>query len=103
MLKWGSGSQAGTRLLIELLQLGRQHGYDLLASAIERALGLGLSDAAAVRHLLLAEDHDQPMPPPLEMDAGSCRQHYQRPLPEVALYDDLLGIDRQDAYKQVAQ
>jgi hypothetical protein len=90
-------------LLIELLQLGRQHGYDRLASAIERALGLGLSDAAGVRHLLLAGDHDQPMPPPLEMDASRCREHYHRPLPEVLLYDDLLGSDWQGACKEVAQ
>jgi transposase len=94
-LKRRYGSQAGTRLIIELLQLGRQLGYDRLMAACERACSLGLSDVAAVRHLLLAEDHDQPAPPPLELDAGSRREHYQRPLPEVSLYDDLLGSDRQ--------
>jgi hypothetical protein len=43
----------GTRLMVEVLGLGREHGYDRLEKAIERALALGCSDAEAIRYLLL--------------------------------------------------
>jgi transposase len=102
-LKRRYGSQAGTRLLIELLQLGRQLGYDRLTAAIEQALSLGISDAAAVRHLLLAAQLQQPAPPTLESEAVRHSQHYQRPLPEVSLYDDLLGSDQPGAQMEVGQ
>src|SRR6185437_14770614 len=44
------GRQTGTRTMIELLQLGREQGFARLRVAIEAALELGCSDAAAVRH-----------------------------------------------------
>ena len=102
-LKRRYGSQAGTRLIIELLQLGRQLGYERLTGAIERALSLGISDAGGVRHLLVAADHNHPLPPPLEIAAESLSEHYERPLPAVSLYDDLLGSDHQDQHQEVAQ
>lgn len=54
---WGAlnerhGKSAGTRLMIELLQAGRQLGYGRLTAAIETALALNCMDAAAVRYLL---------------------------------------------------
>ena len=48
------GKQAGTREMIELLALGKRHGWDRLKQAVEEALALGCTDAAAVRHLLTA-------------------------------------------------
>lgn len=56
---WGGlqrkyGAQAGTRLMIELLRLGRAAGYDRLKQAIRQALALGATDAAAVRYLMTA-------------------------------------------------
>lgn len=82
------GRQAGTKAMIELLQLGRQHGYGPLRLAVEAALALGCGDAAAVRHLLNAEAlaHQRPA---AALDAGLLAR-YDRPLPEVADYDRLL-------------
>jgi hypothetical protein len=48
------GKQEGTRAMIELLRLGPQHGWEVLRKGIAQALALGCTDAAAVRHLLVA-------------------------------------------------
>ena len=45
------GRQSGTREMIELVRLGRQHGYAKLDEALKQALTLGCSDTAAVEHL----------------------------------------------------
>jgi transposase len=84
------GHQAGTKTMIELLQLGREHGFARLRVAIEAALELGCTDAAAVRHLLAAEALVHERPAPL-VDLGVLSQ-YERPLPEVDAYDHLLVI-----------
>jgi len=61
-----------------------------LRVAIEAALDLCCTDAAAVRHLLAAESlvHERPAPL-LELGVLS---RYERPLPEVHAYDDLLVV-----------
>ena len=41
--------------MIELLRLGPVHGWEALKEAVERALTLGCTDVAAVRHPLTAE------------------------------------------------
>ena len=46
------GTQAGTKAMIGLLQLGRTHGQAALTRVIEEALRLGVYDSAAVQHLL---------------------------------------------------
>ena len=76
--------------MIELLQLGREHGFARLRVAIEAALELGCTDAAAVRHLLASETLTHERPAPL-MDLGALSQ-YDRPLPEVHAYDYLLVV-----------
>ena len=48
------GRQAGTRLMIELLQAGRQYGYEELTRALEETLSLGTVDVGAVHYLLKA-------------------------------------------------
>jgi hypothetical protein len=48
------GKQSGTRQMIEMLKLTRQHGHDRLRQAIEKALVTGCTDPAAVEHLLHA-------------------------------------------------
>jgi hypothetical protein len=82
------GRQHGTRAMIELLQLGSRHGYDRLRTAIESALQLGCMDAAAVRHLMVSHElaHQRPV---LLLDLGELTR-YERPLPHVYAYDDLL-------------
>jgi len=79
------GKAPGTRALIELLELGRRAGYDRLQLAAERALELGLSDPAAVWHLA---GEPQPVRPALDGAEGWGR--YQRPMPSLAEYDQLL-------------
>ncbi len=84
------GKQEGTREMIELLQLGRQQGWERLRAAIEQALQLGCTDAAAVRHLLNAGRLARNEPRLSEI--GSLEQ-YERPLPALNEYDALLAVE----------
>jgi Mu transposase-like protein len=84
------GRQLGTKLMIELLQLGCEHGFGRLRVAIEAALELGCTDAAAVRHLVAAEALVHQRPAPL-VELGVLSQ-YERPLPELHAYDDVLVV-----------
>ena len=70
------GKQAGTRQMIELLGLGKKHGYDRLQQAVEKALALGCTDAAAVRHLLTATELIRPHTELLELNK---LERYERP------------------------
>ena len=83
------GRQLGTKAMIELLQLGGRQGHARLRKAIESALQLGCTDAAAVRHLMTADDllHQRPA---LLVEIGSTLSRYERPLPHVRAYDELL-------------
>jgi transposase len=81
------GKQSGTKQMIGLLKLGQEHGRDRLQNAIETALATSCTDAAAVQHLLHAE----------ELNHVSCElmdvgflDRYQRPLPVMNDYDELL-------------
>jgi transposase len=85
------GAQAGTRLMIELLPLGRQHGYARLSQALEQATALGATDAAAVRYLLTASELPQEMTPLLALEEVKRHEFYTRPLPQLSSYDELLG------------
>jgi len=82
------GKQTGTRQMIELLSMGRQHGYDLLQEAIHTALTLDCKDVAAVRHLITA-DTLQRAPLPIIEVAALAR--YDRPMPVMDDYDQLVG------------
>jgi transposase len=84
------GSQTGTRLMIELLAVGKRQGWDRLKGAIEEALALGCTDAAAVRHLASADELNRPRSEPFPLGALEC---YDRPLPQMQEYDLLLGND----------
>jgi hypothetical protein len=81
------GRSLGTRAMIELLQLGRRHGQARLQAAIELALAIGCHDAAAVRHLVAAPSLGHPPAPVLEVGELGC---FDRPLPSVDAYDQLL-------------
>ena len=82
------GRQAGTRAMVELLQLGRRHGQDRLREAVEAALAAGCRDAAAVRCLLGAADLAHPPAPALDVGALG---RFDRPPPSVDAYDQLLA------------
>ena len=81
------GKQTGTRQMIELLKLARQHGHERLREAIETALATGCTDAAAVRHLFHARELSRV---PAKRSISDCWRRYQRPLPVMNEYDQLL-------------
>src|SRR5439155_5418454 len=83
------GKQAGTKAMVELLQLGRVHGQPALRRAIEEALALGVQDSAAVRHLLSAPQLARTQPPRVEVGELAA---YARPQPDLAPYDGLLAV-----------
>ena len=96
------GQQAGTRVMIEVLQLGRSSGYVQLTGAIHQAVKLGTYDVAAVRYLLNAS---QLLTESLGVAQGrnerillgdltlpvTAAKYFERPLPPVTNYDLLLS------------
>jgi transposase len=82
------GKQAGTRQMVELLKLLREFGRDRLRGAIEQALVAGCTDSAAVLHLLHADDLKRR---PCEVVDIGFLDRYQRPLPVMNEYDQLLA------------
>ena len=81
------GRREGTKEMIELMRLGRQHGQAALRAAVEQALALGCADGAAVRHLVLAAGLTRA--PAVEIDVGLLAR-FERPPPTVDAYDQLL-------------
>jgi len=81
------GKQPGTRQMIELLRMGRQHGYDRLREAVEQALEAGSHDISAVRYLLTSDQNGRGELP--SIDVGLL-DRYERPLPVMSQYDQLL-------------
>lgn len=87
VLKQRQGKQAGTGAMIEILLLGQRYGAARLRQAVEEALRLGCSDAAAVRYLLTADQLEKRKPEALEVGSLAC---YERPQPTMEAYDQLL-------------
>jgi hypothetical protein len=85
------GAQAGTRLMIELLDLGRKHGFGRLEEAICQALRFGAMDAAAVRYLLEADTLAEAEVSPLLEEEVLRLEYYARPQPTLSAYDGLLA------------
>jgi hypothetical protein len=75
--------------MIELLVLGKRHGWERLQQTVEKALALGCTDAAAVRHLLTNSDLVRPRTEVLDVHG---LERYERPLPQMNEYDQLLSI-----------
>jgi len=87
ILKERHGKQDGTRAMIELIMLGRKHGYRELEQAVSQALDIGCFDVGAVRLLIHADRESRKSPEPVEIGALSC---YDRPQPHLGEYDQLL-------------
>lgn len=87
VLKQRAGKQGGTRAMIEILLLGQQHGPARVRQAVEEALRLGCSDVSAVRYLLTADQLEKKPPEKVDLGALIC---YERPLPTLETYDQLL-------------
>jgi transposase len=81
------GKQSGTKQMIDLLKLSPKHGYLKLQGAIESALAGNCYDAAAVRHLLNADELRHQSCEAIDVGALEC---YARPLPVMHEYDQLL-------------
>lgn len=80
------GKTEGTREMIELLLLGRKLGMSRLQEAVEKALLLGCTDAAAVRYLL----HERELQhQPVEALRLPELEHYDRAQPVLTSYDQL--------------
>jgi hypothetical protein len=84
------GKAEGTRQMIRLLQLGKAKGYEKLQSAAESALALGCGDEGAVRYLLMTEPEGRPSQEALEV---GWLGRYERPLPVMNAYDQLLAAE----------
>lgn len=83
------GKSDGTRAMVEVLLLGREHGYDRLRRAVEQALAVGGSDVSLIRYLLKMEILEKRVAgEALEVGWLSC---YERPQPSLHDYDRLLA------------
>lgn len=75
--------------MIELLQYGKEKGYQHLQRAVKEALELGCSDVAAIKHLMNAKNLVHLTSPIINIGLLS---KYERPLPQVKSYDRLLEV-----------
>ena len=75
--------------MIELLQLASRHGWQRLEAAVAIALDLECWDAAAVRYLMTHSS--EPGRPTKLIDVGALAR-YERPLPEMTHFDQLLEV-----------
>ena len=87
VLRQRQGKQEGTRAMIEVLLLAREHGAGRVRQAVEEALELGCSDVAAVRYLLSATGLE-PSPTAPSVYVGTLNR-YDRPQPRLEDYDRL--------------
>lgn len=86
------GKSGGTREMIALVRVGLSDGWDRLIGAVQEALRLGVTDAAAVMHILR-------MPDPEDRRRYALRlaeelEQFERPMPVMDEYDLLLGDRR---------
>ncbi|MGO9097351.1 MAG: IS21 family transposase [Bryobacteraceae bacterium] len=90
---WGQleqrhGISAGTREMITLVRVGSVAGWGRLVAAVEEALRLGVTDAAAVLHILNMPDPEQRRRYAIAL-AEELAQ-FERPMPVMDDYDLLL-------------
>src|SRR5580704_12471940 len=81
------GKPSGTKQMIELLKLSTTHGQVRLQEAIESALAGSCYDAAAVRHLLNADELRHRGCEAIDVGA---LERYARPMPVMHEYDQRL-------------
>ena len=88
VLQQRQGKQAGTRAMIDILLLAREHGAAQIRQAVEEALELGCSDVGAVRYLLSVGGQEPRLPPATPAQIGALNR-YDRPQPSLVDYDRL--------------
>jgi len=83
------GTSGGTREMITLVRAGLGSGWDRLIQAVEDALRLGVSDAAAVLHILNMPDPEQRRRYAIALSEELAQ--FERPQPVMDDYDLLLA------------
>ena len=83
------GRSGGTREMIALVRAGLSDGWQRLIGAVEEALRLGVTDAAAVVHILRMPDAEDRRRHALDL-AEELAQ-FERPVPVMDEYDQLLS------------
>lgn len=83
------GKSGGTREMITLVRVGMVEGWSNLIRAVEEALRLGVSDAAAVVHILRMPDPEQRRRHAVALAEELAE--FERPLPVMDEYDLLLA------------
>jgi len=82
------GKADGTRAMVDVLLLGREHGYDRLRQAVEKAVAMSGSDVGVIRYLLKLPELEQRVAGE-SLDVGWLSR-YERPQPTLHEYDRLL-------------
>ena len=90
---WGQleqrlGKSAGTREMITLVRAGSVSGWGCLIAAVKEALRLGVTDAAAVLHILNMPDPEERHCHAIALAAELAE--FERPMPVMDEYDLLL-------------
>jgi hypothetical protein len=83
------GKSRGTREMITLVRAGLADGWERLIGAVEEALRIGVTDAAAVLHILRMPDSQQRRQHAMAL-AEELAQ-FERPMPTMDDYDLLIG------------
>ena len=89
------GKHAAARAMVDLLLLTPQHGWPAVKSAVDEALSLGCTDESAVKCLLALSRaqcaaNTSTMSEELSAEEIGALGRYDRPMPEVSDYDQLL-------------
>jgi transposase len=82
------GKSGGTREMIGLVRVGLGSGWDRLISAVEEALRLGVTDAAAVLHIMRTPNAEERRRYQIELSEELAQ--FERPQPVMNEYDLLL-------------
>jgi hypothetical protein len=83
------GKSVGTREMITLVRVGSVEGWDRLIAAVTEALRLGVTDAAAVLHILHMPDPEQRRQYAIALAEELVQ--FERPMPVMDDYDLLLA------------
>jgi len=83
------GKSRGTREMITLVRAGLGNGWEQLVAAVEEALRIGVTDAAAVLHIFRMPDPQQRQR--YAMALAEELAEFERPMPSMDDYDLLLG------------
>ena len=76
--------------MVELVRVGREHGYGKLREGVSQALELGCTDAEAIRHLIESSILRREQAQALDgMELGELTK-YERSLPGVSHYNELI-------------